>query len=356
MVGKVIAQCMIERKLGEGGMGVVYLGRHTTLNKPVALKLLRQNLPTDANGIERFVREARAAASLDHAAIVNVYDAGHQNGLYYIVMQYVEGESLSARLERERRIPIDEALEIFEAAASGIEHAHSKGIIHRDIKPDNILLGIDGSVKIVDFGLARAVEYDANISQTGIVVGSPTFMSPEQALGKKTDARADIYALGATLYQMVTGEPPFRARGFMEAIWKIVKESPLAPHQVSPDVPIELSRYIHGLMRKDPRNRPQSISEALDNLRSLVRKGGLHQRRKGARRLLKFGVVAAVIVALAWYFIPWREVLERFASPEASAAPGERSATPEPAVEEGAALDATRDGGSNGKKREKGRG
>ncbi len=314
MIDQVIGQCIIEEKLGEGGMGIVYLARHKVLNKPVAIKILRSNLPTDTNGVGRFVREGRAAASLDHPAIVNVYDAGNQKGVYYIVMQYVEGDSLSARLEREYKLPIDEAIEIFQVAAEGIEHAHSKGIIHRDIKPDNILLGNDGNVKIVDFGLARMLEYDGNLSQTGAVVGSPTFMSPEQALGKKTDTRADIYSLGATLYQMVTGEPPFRARGFMEAIWKIVKEAPPAAHQVNPEISVEFSRYIHSLMRKNSRNRVQSIDEALDRMTALVRDGGLQRRSGKSRRILICSVAVGVILALGTcYLVPWKQLVARAA-------------------------------------------
>ena len=314
MIDQVIGQCIIEEKLGEGGMGMVYLARHKVLNKPVAIKILRSNLPTDTNGVGRFVREGRAAASLDHPAIAHVYDAGNQDGVYYIIMQYVDGESLSARLEREHRIPIGEALEIFRAAAEGIGHAHSKGIIHRDIKPDNILLGNDGSVKIADFGLARMLEYDANLSQSGAVVGSPTFMSPEQALGKKTDTRADIYSLGATLYQMVTGEPPFRSRGFMEAIWKIVKEAPPAAHQVNPEVSVKLSRYIHSLMRKDPRNRVQTIDEALDEMTELVNDGRLHRSSGRSRRILLCSIAAAVVLALGiCYLIPWKQFVARAA-------------------------------------------
>ncbi len=247
-------------------MGRVYLARHETLGKRVAVKVLRSNLPTDVNAVERFIREARATASLDHPTIVDIYDAGKHEDTYYIVMQYVDGESLSARLKREGRLPLEESLRIFRTIAQGIGHAHSKGIIHRDIKPDNILLGRDGSVKLVDFGLARVVEGDSNISQTGTIVGSPTFMSPEQALGKKLDQRTDIYSLGATLYQMLTGETPFCASGTIEVVWKIVKEPPRPAHEVCPDVSLRLSRYVHELMRKDPRKRIESIPAALAGL------------------------------------------------------------------------------------------
>ena len=314
LIGKQIGQCVIEKKLGAGGMGMVYLARHSTLNKRVAIKLLRQNLPTDSNGVERFVREARAAASLDHPSIVDIYDAGHENGVYYIVMQYVEGESLGKRLKRRKTLAVDEALSIFTAAAEGIAHAHSHGVIHRDIKPDNILLGTDGSVKIVDFGLARVMEYDVTISQTGTVVGSPAFMSPEQALGKKTDARTDIYSLGATLYQMVTGVPPVRAKGFMEAIWKVVRQSPQAPHQLRPEVSLELSRYIHGLMRKDAHKRTPSIRSALEKLRPFVGEDCVSQAKRRRRWVISLSMVAAVLLLIdGWYFVPWKQLVAKAA-------------------------------------------
>src|SRR5688572_26826817 len=205
---RTIGQCLLQRKLGQGGMGTVYLARHLTLNKPVAVKVLRGDLPTDMQGVERFLREARAAARLEHQRIVPVYDAGKQDGMYYLVMQYVAGESLASRLRREKCLPVPEALRIFRAVAEGLAYAHLNGIVHRDVKPDNVLLGDDGSVKIVDFGLACVMEGDPNLSRSGTILGSPNFMSPEQATGQRVDQRTDIYSLGATLYQMVTGVPP----------------------------------------------------------------------------------------------------------------------------------------------------
>ena len=248
-IGRRIGQCLIEKKLGEGGMGMVYLAKHMTLHKHVAVKILRPNLPTDVNGVERFIREARATASLEHPNIVHVYDAGKQNGIYYIVMQFVEGESLGRRLKRERRLSVTEAVSIFRAACAGISHAHSKGIIHRVIMADNFLLGDDGRVKIVDFGLARVLEGDASVSRTGTIVGSPSFMSPEQALGKRLDERTDVYSLGATFYQTITGVPPFPAEGTIEAVWKVVKEHLRTRHLVDSKLSLALSRYIKALPR-----------------------------------------------------------------------------------------------------------
>ena len=275
-------------------MGMVYLACHMTLNKRVAVKLLRTNLPTDVQGVERFVREARATASLEHPSIVAVYDAGKHNGIYYIVMQYVEGESLGARLRRDGKLSIAEALKIYRAAGEGIAHANEKAIIHRDIKPDNILLGSDGSVKIVDFGLARVLEGDSSVSRTGTIVGSPSFMSPEQALGKKLDARTDVYSLGATLYQMVTGVSPFPAEGTIEAVWKVVKEPLRPPHLVNRQVSEALSRYIHELMRKDLRKRPQSVPHALNLLHEIETTGSSVRPRQ--RRL--WLVVTLLVVVL----------------------------------------------------------
>ncbi len=311
--GKRIGQCVLERKLGEGGMGMVYLARHQTLNKRVAVKLLRTNLPTDVNAVDRFIREARATASLDHPAIVSVYDAGEQNGVYYIVMQYVEGESLGARIKRTGRLTSAEAIKIFRVAAAGIAHAHSKGIIHRDIKPDNILISNEGHVKIVDFGLARVLEGDASLSRTGTIVGSPAFMSPEQALGKKLDERTDVYSLGATLYHMVTGVPPFDADGTIEAVWKVVKEPLRPPHLVASGVSEPLSRLIHELMRKDARKRVQSVPRAVERVNKLVSSGGLEQTRRRHVPLMGF---LFVLVALAGGVGAWQFVARRQANAE----------------------------------------
>ncbi len=308
-IGKTIGQCLIQQKLGQGGMGTVYLARHLTLNKPVAVKILRGDLPTDLQGVERFLREARSAARLDHPRIVHIYDAGQQTGVYYIVMQFVPGESLASRLRREQRLEPTEALRIFKAVAEGIQHAHSTGIVHRDIKPDNILLGNDGGVKIVDFGLACMVEGDPNLSRTGTVLGSPNFMSPEQATGQRVDKRTDIYSLGATLYHMLTGAPPFQASSSIGVVCKVVREPLRPPHEANSTVPIQLSRLVCQLMNKDREKRISSMGEALSILERLEAGGQLRPtpKRWFHRPLVTVTtiLVTALLLAMAYLAGPW---------------------------------------------------
>jgi len=307
-IGKTIGQCLIQRKLGQGGMGTVYLGRHMTLNKPVAVKILRPDLPTDVQGVERFLREARAAARLEHHRIVQIYDAGQHDGLYYIVMQNVLGESLAARLRREKRLKVREALRIFRAVGEGIAYAHSKGIVHRDIKPDNILLGEDGGVKIVDFGLACMIEGDPNLSRTGTILGSPNFMSPEQALGKRVDQRTDIYSMGATLYRSLTGVPPFQASSSIGVVCKVVKEALRPPHESNPELPAAISRYVCYLMRKDHTKRVGSVVEALDVLERLEKRGLGRPAWRPAKRFAMAAaaiVVTAALLAIGYVSGPW---------------------------------------------------
>jgi serine/threonine-protein kinase len=278
-------------------MGTVYLGRHLTLNKQVAVKVLRADIPMDAQAVQRFLREARAAAQLDHPNIVSVYDAGEHEGTYYIVMQYVAGESLAARLKRVRQLSIREALKIFRAVAAGIAHAHAHGIIHRDIKPDNILLGQDGGVKIADFGLARMKKGDPNLSTSGTIMGSPNFMSPEQALARPVDQRTDIYSLGATLYHMVVGVPPFEAQTALTVLYKVVREALKPPYVANPTVSVLLSRYILFLMRKDPAKRVGSVKQVLEILDRIEQ---AKPNVKGKRsRIITAAVSIVAVAALA---------------------------------------------------------
>jgi tRNA A-37 threonylcarbamoyl transferase component Bud32 len=333
-IGKTIANCLLEQKLGQGGMGTVYLARHLTLNKQVAVKILRADLPTDLQAVERFLREARAAAQLEHPRIVPIYDAGEQTGTYYIVMQYVPGESLASCLRRVRTLPPREALRIYRAVAQGIAHAHSNGIVHRDIKPDNILLGSDGGVKLVDFGLARVLEGDTTLSRSGTVFGSPNFMSPEQALGRNVDQRTDIYSLGATLFQMLTGMPPFVSSNSISVVCKVVKEALAPPHTLNPAIPLELSRYVCYLMRKDPERRARSLAEALGVLDGLDLEG-----RGGARKKKRMGRVLAAVAVLAIaaglagaFLVPWQTVAS-LASARESPAPEREAPGPTEQVE-----------------------
>jgi len=199
----------IQREIGQGGMATVFLARDTKHDRPVALKLLRPELGA-VLGVERFLSEIRVTANLQHPNILPLFDSGEANGLLFYVMPFVDGESLRARLTREKQLPIDEAVRITVALASALDYAHRNGIIHRDLKPENILMQA-GQPVIADFGIALAVRNAGGnrVTQTGLSLGTPEYMSPEQATGdREIDARTDIYSLGAVTYEMLTGEPP----------------------------------------------------------------------------------------------------------------------------------------------------
>lgn len=299
--GSVLGHCLLETKLGEGGMGTVYRARHVSLAKQVAVKVLRSDLSPDSKALERFLKEARAAASLEHPNIVSVYDAGNEGGRRYIVMQYVEGETLGARLSREGALPVAEALRIFRAVARGVAYAHARGIVHRDIKPDNILLGRDGSVKVTDFGLARMLENDPSLSATGMIIGSPSFMPPEQACGERDiDERADVYALGALMYAMVVGTPPYWGESPIDILYKVVREPLVPPHKRNPRVPLALSQYICLLMRKDRSRRLRSVSDVLGILNRIYPAGASSRRRRSSRHWLPAVALVVGVFLLAF--------------------------------------------------------
>src|SRR5881296_3388687 len=199
----------IEREIGAGGMATVYLARDLRHDRPVALKLLNPELGA-VLGVERFLSEIRVTANLQHPNLLPLFDSGAANGLLFYVMPFVEGESLRARLDREKQLPVDEAIRVATAVASALDYAHSHGVIHRDLKPENILLQA-GQPVVADFGIALAVSNagGARITQTGLSLGTPQYMSPEQATGDRViDGRTDIYSLGAVLYEMLAGDPP----------------------------------------------------------------------------------------------------------------------------------------------------
>jgi serine/threonine protein kinase len=263
-VGAAIGQQYeIEDEIGRGGMSVVYRARDTKLDRRVALKVLPPELAYDPAVRTRFTREAQTAARLSHAHIVPIYDVGEREGFAYLVMAYVTGGSLATLIAREPRQPVDEVRRILAEVADALAHAHLHGIVHRDIKPDNILLdGQTGRVLVTDFGIARAVEVGKRLTMTGIAVGTPTYMSPEQATAERDiDGRSDIYSLGVVGYQMLTGRVPFDAGSSMALLLKHVTERPRPISDLRADAPRALREAVERAMLKAPDDRwPNAIA------------------------------------------------------------------------------------------------
>jgi serine/threonine protein kinase len=260
----------LDSEIGRGGMSIVYGARDLRLNRPVAIKVLPPELAHDAAIRARFTREAQTSAQLNHPHIVPIYDVGERDGIAYFVMAHVTGGNLATHLMREPRQPADEVRRILAELGDALAYAHLRGVIHRDIKPDNVLLDrLTGRVMVTDFGIAWAMEAGARLTATGIAVGTPTYMSPEQAMGERAlDGRSDIYSAGVLGYQMLTGRVPFEAANSMALLLKHVTERPRPISELRPDVPRGLREIIERAMSKAPEDRWPSASALRDALLS----------------------------------------------------------------------------------------
>jgi beta-lactam-binding protein with PASTA domain/predicted Ser/Thr protein kinase len=259
----------VEGVLGQGGMAKVFKGHDKVLGRPVAVKVLSPQFAGDDQFVTRFRREAQAAAGLNHPNIVSVFDTGSQQDVHYIVMEYVRGRTLRDAIRSEGPILPERAAEIADAVARALGSAHEAGLVHRDIKPGNIMLTSDGEVKVMDFGIARTATGDT-LTQTAAVLGTASYLSPEQAQGQSVDGRSDIYSLGCVLYEMVTGRPPFTGDSPVSIAYKHVKEDPVPPSGINPDVPQDLEAVIMKAMAKNQANRYQSADEMRQDLERLL--------------------------------------------------------------------------------------
>jgi serine/threonine protein kinase len=251
----------LTERIAAGGQGEVWRAEDTALGRPAALKVLRGEYADDAEFRERFRREARHAAMLSHPGIAQVFDynEGDHGTAPYLVMEYVDGESLSAAIAREAPMSHDRVLDIITAAASALAAAHAAGLVHRDVKPANVLLGRDGSIKITDFGIARVMDASP-LTRTGILMGTPLYLSPEQATGGRATGASDLYALGILAYEMLVGSPPYE--GPPTAVLLAHRDTPLPP--LPPSVPSGLADLVHALTAKDPATRPHTATAVVD--------------------------------------------------------------------------------------------
>jgi serine/threonine-protein kinase len=257
-------------ELGRGAMGVVYRAHDPVIGREVAVKTM--HLAADGSGasrpefITRFQTEARAAGTLTHPNIVIVYDAGEEGGTFYITMELVEGRSLQSLIDEHQSFSLPRAVKIIEQASSALDYAHKHNIIHRDVKPANLMITADDTVKITDFGTAKILRF--NTTQTAAVIGTPSYMSPEQIKGKTVDGRSDIFALGVILYELVTGEKPFPGQNITTVIYKIVNEEPIPPREIDPSINSGLCNVIARALAKDPTARFQTCGELLEALKN----------------------------------------------------------------------------------------
>lgn len=250
----------IVRNIGEGGMANVYLAIDTILNRKVAVKILRGDLATDEKFVRKFQREASAASNLDHPNVVGIYDVGEDDGNYYIVMEYVEGRTLKSLIKRRGALTLPEVIDIMTQLTSGIEHAHEKGIIHRDIKPQNVLILDDGLVKVADFGIAQALNSN-ELTQTNSVMGSVHYLPPEQANGTGSTFKSDIYSLGILMYELIVGKVPFKGENAVEIAIKQMKDPIPSIRDFNDAIPQSVENIILKATAKNPKNRYDTVTE-----------------------------------------------------------------------------------------------
>ena len=270
----------VERPLGRGGMAAVYLARDTELDRPVAIKVLGEPLALDAAFVERFRREARTAAQLSHANIVQVYDTGEEHGALFIVMEYVEGEGLDALLERERKVRPERVLELGAQVCSALHYAHGKGVVHRDVKPGNLLLRTDGVLKVADFGIARPA-HGTQLTEAGSILGTAAYLAPEQVRGEESSPRSDIYSLGVVLYELLTGRPPYRVESLAQ-LAVAAEEAARPVRELEPAVPPALEAAVMRCLAATPDDRPASAEELAAELGADVRTGTVTAPAEGA--------------------------------------------------------------------------
>ena len=280
MIGKRLGGYRIEGAIGKGGMGEVYVARQVDLDRRVALKLLPPQLTVDKAFVQRFRREARAVAQLNHPNIVQVFDIGEEDGVHYFTMELVEGETLDDRVFRKRHLDVSDAVRTVVQICRGLHAAHDAGIIHRDIKPANILFDHRGRVKLTDFGIALQGSGD-RLTTLGTIVGTPEYMSPEQAGGKTVTPESDIYSLGTVFYEMLTGCVPFDNRDALTTLQQHQFDEPRRPSEINPDVPADVERVVLKMLAKEPEARYRHCADVVTDLRAIAKGDGASSSASG---------------------------------------------------------------------------
>jgi serine/threonine-protein kinase len=270
VIGTILSgRYRLESKLGSGGMSTVYLATDETLERDVAVKVLHAEISDQADQLERFRREARSVAQLSHPNIVSVIDAGEDGGHPYIVFEYIEGETLKDRIEHAGRLPLDEAAAYTIEVGRGLAVAHARNLVHRDVKPQNVLIDPEGRAKVTDFGIARSLEKDG-LTATGRVLGTTDYVAPEQAMGQRIDPRSDVYSLGVLLYEMLTGDVPFHAETQVGVAMKHVNEPLPDVQRRRPEVSAALAAVVESATAKDPDKRYTGMAEMLRDLEAAL--------------------------------------------------------------------------------------
>ena len=322
MIGSTLSHFRITAKLGEGGFGVVWQAEDTDLHRPVALKVLSASTVTRDDMRARFMREARTAAALNHANICTIYEVGEVNGQPFIAMELIEGEGLDARLSKGEPLALDELIRIALRVTRGMAAAHAQGIVHRDLKPANVMLTADGEVKVLDFGLAKPLAalveegggsgqtITAEMTKTGTILGTVSYMSPEQAEGKNVDSRSDVFSFGVLLYQMTTGQLPFRGDSSTSTLAKILESDPPPLSIAREGLPADLDRIVRRCLEKKPANRYNDTRDLVADLRNLQTTGETQEVARARKKVqgslwIWAAVVAVAAVGLFFLVRPW---------------------------------------------------